>query len=98
MTDRTGGPAPSCRLHVGRWTSPFAGALSVAVFPSTTDSAFGDPQSLAGRPGSWRLAGPNPGADFYLPPSLTTDGLVFARDPNRPGGGKPLTLDRVTLK
>jgi len=39
-----------------------------------------------------------PGADFYLPPSLTTDGLVFARDPNRPGGGKPLTLDRVTLK
>jgi len=74
------------------------GALTVAVFPSTTDSAFGDSQSLAGRPGRWRLAGPNPGADFYLPPSLTTDGLVFARDPNRPGGGKPLTLDRVTLK
>lgn len=74
------------------------GALRVAVFPSTTDSTFGDPQSLAGRLGTWRLAGSNSGADFYLLPSLTADGLLFARDPNRPGGGKPLRLDPVTLK
>jgi hypothetical protein len=69
------------------------------------DSAFSDPQTgvvdsqaLAGRPGSWRLAGPLPSADLQHVPRLTADGLVFAPDPNQPGGGRALRLDPATLK
>ena len=36
------------------------GGLTVAVFPSPTDSSFSEPQALAGRPGTWRLYGTNP--------------------------------------
>jgi hypothetical protein len=31
-------------------------------------------------------------------PSLTANGLLFARDPNQDGGGKALRLDPVSLK
>lgn len=77
---------------------PFPGALTVVVFPSPTDSAFGEPQALAGRPGSWRLAGSLTSAFLQQVPGLTADGLLFAPDPNQAGGGKSLLLDPVTLK
>ena len=81
------------------------GALVVVVFPSPEEFATEDyfvpdtPQALAGRPGSWRLAGSNPSsADLQHVPQLTADGLVFARDPNQSGGGRELRLDPATLK
>jgi len=96
-----GGLPDSMVCRVDRST----GALIVVVFPNTVDSAFSDPQTgvvdsqaLAGRPGSWRLAGPLPSADLQHVPRLTADGLVFARDPNQSGGGRALRLDPATLK
>ena len=83
------------------------GALIVVVFPSPEDFAadappvpggLSAPQALAGLPGSWRLAGSLPSADLQHVPRLTTEGLVFARDPNQPGGGRELRLDPATLK
>jgi len=78
------------------------GALIVVVFPSPDYFATDAPQALAGRPGSWRLAGSLPSADLQADlqhvPQLTADGLVFARDPNQPGGGRELRLDPATLK
>lgn len=74
-----GGLPDSMVCRVDRCT----GALSVAVFSSPTDSGFGKPQPLAGRPGSWRLDGSHPAADLQHVPKLTVDGLLFARDPNQ---------------
>jgi hypothetical protein len=96
-----GGLPDSMVCRVDRAT----GALRVVIFPNPLDSAFGDPQtgvvgsgSLAGRPGTWWLAGPPPLADLQHVPSLTANGLLFARDPNQDGGGKALRLDPVSLK
>lgn len=88
-----GGLPDSMVCRVDRST----GALGVAVFPNTVDSAFSDPQSLTGRPGSWRLDNSSPAAIFSHVPQLTADGLVFA-DPSQPGGDQPLRLDPATLK
>ena len=84
------------------------GALTVVVFPTpdvndptgtlTVPEGLGAPQALAGRPGSWRLADFLPSADLQHLPQLTAEGLVFARDPNQPGGGRALRLDPATLK
>ena len=80
------------------------GALIVVVFPGPEEFATEDyfatdtPQALAGRPGSWRLAGSFPAADLQHVPQLTADGLVFARDSNQPVGGRALRLDPATLK
>ena len=85
------------------------GALTVVVFPTpdandptgtlTVPEGLGAPQALAGRPGSWRLAGAIPwSADLQHVPRLTADGLVFARDPHQTGGGRALRLDPVTLR
>jgi hypothetical protein len=78
------------------------GALIVVVFPHPECFATDAPQAFAGRPGSWRLAGSLPSADLRADlqhvPRLTADGLVFAPDPNQPGGGRALRLDPVTLK
>lgn len=84
------------------------GALTVVVFPTpdvndptgtlTVPEGLGAPQALAGRPGSWRLGGSNPLADLQHVPTLTADGLVFARDPHQAGGGRALRLDPATLK
>ncbi|NMM23317.1 MAG: hypothetical protein HHJ11_07450 [Phycicoccus sp.] len=84
------------------------GALTVVVFPTpdvndptgtlTVAEGLSAPQALAGRPGSWRLAGFLPSADLQHVPQLTAGGLVFAPDPNQAGGGKALRLDPVTLK
>ena len=96
-----GGLPDSMVCRVDRST----GALGVAVFPNTVDSAFSDPQtgvvdsrSLAGRPGSWRLAGSLPSADLQHVPRLSAGSLLFARDPNQAGGGKALRLDPLTLR
>ena len=96
-----GGLPDSMVCRVDRST----GALIVVVFPSTVDSAFSDPQTgvvdsqaLAGRPGSWRLAGPLSSADLQHVPRLSAGSLLFARDPHQAGGGKALRLDPVTLK
>ena len=83
------------------------GALTVVVFPSPDDFAtdappvpggLSAPRALAGRPGSWRLAGSLTSAFLQEVPRLTANGLLFAADPNVPGGGKSLLLDPVTLK
>lgn len=78
------------------------GALIVVVFPHPEYFATERPQAFAGRPGSWRLAGSLPSADLRADlqhvPGLTADGLVFAPDPNQPGGGHALRLDPATLK
>ena len=84
------------------------GALTVVVFPTpdvndptgtlTVPDGLGAPQALAGRPGSWRLAGALPSADLQHVPRLTADGLVFARDSHQSGGGRALRLDPATLK
>jgi hypothetical protein len=80
------------------------GALIVVVFPGPEEFATEDyfatdaPKAFAGRPGSWRLAGFFPSADFQHVPQLTAGGLVFSRDPNQPGGGRELRLDPATLK
>jgi len=83
------------------------GALTVVVFPSPDDFAtdappvpegLSAPRALAGRPGSWRLAGSLTSAFLQRVPRLTANGLLFAPDPNVPGGGKSLLLDPVTLK
>ena len=85
------------------------GALTVVVFPTpdvndptgtlTVPEGLGAPQALAGRPGSWRLAGAIPwSADLQHVPRLTADGLVFARDSYQAGGGRALRLDPATLK
>jgi hypothetical protein len=93
-----GGVPNSMVCRVDRST----GALIVVVFPSPDYFATDAPQALAGRPGSWRLAGSLPSADLQADlqhvPQLTADGLVFARDPNQPGGGRELRLDPATLK
>ena len=89
-----GGLPDSMVCRVDRST----GALTVVVFQSPLDSGFGESQALAGRPGRWRLGGSNPSADLQHVPTLTADGLVFARDPNQAGGGRALRLDPVTLR
>ena len=76
------------------------GSLNVTVFsvPADVRSNVGEPPVLAGRPGSWRLDSRSPTADLQHQPRITADGLLFAADPNVPGGGKSLLLDPVTLK
>jgi len=83
------------------------GALTVVVFPSPDDFAtdappvlggLSAPQALAGRPGSWRLAGSLESADLQHVPRLIAGSLLFARDPNQAGGGKSLRMDPVTLR
>jgi hypothetical protein len=98
-----GGLANSMVCRVDRST----GALTVVVFPSPDDFAtdappvlggLSAPQALAGRPGSWRLAGSLESADLQHVPRLIAGSLLFARDPNQAGGGKSLRMDPVTLR
>ena len=100
-----GGVPNSMVCRVDRST----GALTVVVFPSLDDPSTDEldpgrgglsaPQALAGRPGRWRLAGTTAESSFLQRvPRLTANGLLFAPDPNVPGGGKSLLLDPATLE
>ncbi|MEO6144501.1 MAG: hypothetical protein ABIP19_11030 [Dermatophilaceae bacterium] len=88
-----GGLPDSMVCRVDRST----GELGVAVFSSATDSSFGDPRALAGRPGRWRLDGSHPTADLQHRPRIAADGLLFDPYPNQ-AGSRPLRLDPVTLE
>ena len=99
-----GGVPNSMVCRVDRST----GALTVVVFRSPDDPSTDEvdpgrgglraPQALAGRPGSWRLAGTTAESAFLQRvPRLTTNGLLFDPDPYQ-AGSRSLLLDPVTLK
>jgi len=99
-----GGVPNSMVCRVDRST----GALTVVVFPSPDDPStveldpgrggLSAPQALAGRPGSWRLAGTTAESAFLQQvPRLTANGLLFDPDPYQ-AGSRSLLLDPVTLK